>query len=209
MPEFTRRNPGIRVDVQQIPWTAAHEKLLTAFVGDALPDIAPIGNTWVPEFEAIGAIEALDARAAASPNVSGGDDFAGVWDTNVIGGRLYGIPWYVDTRVLFYRRDLLASAGFPTPPATWAAWRDAMQRIRSGSRNAQHAILLPTDEWAQPVILGLERGAELLKDGGRRGAFSEPAFREAAEFYVGLFRESLAPILSWSEIGNVYQEFDR
>jgi multiple sugar transport system substrate-binding protein len=209
LPEFERRNPGIRVEVQQIPWTAAHEKLLTAFVGDALPDIAPIGNTWVPEFEAIGAIEALDARAAASPNVSGRDDFAGVWDTNVIGGKLYGIPWYVDTRVLFYRRDLLASAGFPTPPATWAAWRDAMQRIRSGSRNAQHAILLPTDEWAQPVILGLERGAELLKDGGRRGAFSEPAFREAAEFYVGLFRESLAPILSLSEIGNVYQEFDR
>src|SRR5437764_15379527 len=35
IPEFTRRNPGIRVTVQQVPWTAAHEKLMTAFVGDA------------------------------------------------------------------------------------------------------------------------------------------------------------------------------
>jgi len=36
LPEFERRNPTIRVSVQQLPWTAAHEKLLTAFAGDAL-----------------------------------------------------------------------------------------------------------------------------------------------------------------------------
>lgn len=28
--DFERENPGVRVDVQQIPWSAAHEKLLTA-----------------------------------------------------------------------------------------------------------------------------------------------------------------------------------
>ena len=43
IPEFERRNPGIRVDLQQLPWTAAHEKLLTAFAGDALPDVP-----WLP-----------------------------------------------------------------------------------------------------------------------------------------------------------------
>ena len=68
LPDFERRNPGLRVDVQQIPWTAAHEKLLTAFVGDAMPDLAPIGNTWVPEFQEVGALEPLDGRAAASPH---------------------------------------------------------------------------------------------------------------------------------------------
>src|SRR6266702_3627598 len=50
MPAFERENPGIRVRVQQIPWTAAHEKLLTAYVGNATPDVAQLGNTWVPEF---------------------------------------------------------------------------------------------------------------------------------------------------------------
>src|SRR5262245_5993603 len=34
VPEFEKRHPEIRVEVQQIPWTAAHEKLLTAYVGD-------------------------------------------------------------------------------------------------------------------------------------------------------------------------------
>jgi multiple sugar transport system substrate-binding protein len=42
--------------VQQIPWTAAHEKLLTAYVGESTPDIAQMGNTWIPEFHAVRAL---------------------------------------------------------------------------------------------------------------------------------------------------------
>ena len=30
-PAFERANPGVRVEVQQLPWSAAHAKLLTAF----------------------------------------------------------------------------------------------------------------------------------------------------------------------------------
>jgi multiple sugar transport system substrate-binding protein len=209
IPEFTRRNPEVRVDVQQIPWTAAHEKLLTAFVGKSLPDLAPIGNTWVPEFQAIDALEPLDARAEAPPLRSGADDFSGIWETNVLAGTLYGIPWYVDTRVLFYRPDIFAAAGFPAPPENWSEWRRAMKAVRARSGNKRYGIFLPTDEWAQPALLGLERGSPLLKDGAARGAFSDPAFRSAAEFYVSLFRDSLSPVLSWSEVGNVYQEFGR
>src|SRR5216683_2250780 len=63
LPEFTRRT-GIAVDVQQIPWTAAHEKLLTAFVGEATPDLAQVGNTWVPEFVALDALVQLDSLVA-------------------------------------------------------------------------------------------------------------------------------------------------
>ena len=69
VPEFERQNPGISVRVQQIPWSAAHEKLLTAYVGDATPDIAMLGNTWVPEFVALDALEPLDARVAASTQI--------------------------------------------------------------------------------------------------------------------------------------------
>src|SRR6185369_7557120 len=45
LPEFERAHPGIHVEVQQIPWTAAHEKLLTAFVGRSTPDVSQLGNT--------------------------------------------------------------------------------------------------------------------------------------------------------------------
>jgi hypothetical protein len=64
--EFEREAPDIRVRTQQIPWTAAHEKLLTAFVGNATPDVAQLGNTWIAEFAAIHALEPLNTRVAAS-----------------------------------------------------------------------------------------------------------------------------------------------
>src|SRR5258707_6216870 len=66
IPEFERRNPGISVRVQSIPWTAAHEKLLTAYAGNSTPDVAQLGNTWIPEFTLLGALENLDTRIAAS-----------------------------------------------------------------------------------------------------------------------------------------------
>src|SRR6185503_10085049 len=59
MPAFEKSHPNIHVEVQQIPWTAAHEKLLTSYVGESTPDIAMLGNTWVPEFVALNSLEPL------------------------------------------------------------------------------------------------------------------------------------------------------
>src|SRR3954464_15805053 len=69
VPGFEREHPDIHVEVQQIPWTAAHEKLLTAYVGDATPDIAMLGNTWVPEFVALNALAPLDGYASRSKEI--------------------------------------------------------------------------------------------------------------------------------------------
>jgi multiple sugar transport system substrate-binding protein len=207
--DFEREHAGIRVEVQQIPWTAAHEKLLTAFVGRSTPDLAQLGNTWIAEFVALRALAALDERVAASTVVDPNDQFGGVWNTNILDGVLYGIPWYVDTRVLFYRSDLLAAAGIDVPPATWDAWRRAMAAVARGGKDPRYGILLPLNEWTQPVILGLQAGSPLLVEHATRGAFSQPAFRRAFQFYVDLFRDGLAPSVSNNEVANLYQEFAR
>lgn len=209
VPEFERRHPGIHVRVQRIPWTAAHEKLITAFVGDATPDVAQLGNTWIPEFVALGALAPLDSWAGRSRVVDRGDYFPGIWATNLIDSVLYGIPWYVDTRVLFYRTDLLAAAGYDSVPRTWAGWREAMQRMKQRMGPHQYPLLAPINEWAQPVILGLQAGAPLLRDGGRYGNFRDPRFRRAFAFYVGLFRDGLAPAVANTEVANLFQEFAR
>lgn len=202
--EYEALHPEHRVVVQQIPWTAAHEKLLTAFVGRATPDLAQLGNTWVSEFEALGALVPLDERVAASTTIDPVDHFAGIWDTNVIDGTLYGVPWYVDTRLLFYRSDLIAS-----PPTTWQEWRTVMTEVVAEGGGQRHGVLLPINEWAQPVILGLQAGATLLRDDDTRSAFGAPEFRRAFAFYVGLFRDGLAPPVSNNEVANLYQEFAR
>jgi multiple sugar transport system substrate-binding protein len=201
--EFERRNPTIHVQVQQIPWIAAHEKLLTAHVGESTPDIAQLGNTWISEFAALDALEPLGGRIDST------DYFPGIWATNVVDRTLYGVPWYVDTRVLFYRRDLLKEAGYDSMPNTWSDWREAMQRLRSHMGRGQYPILLPTNEWPQPVIFAMQAGSSLLDSTGTRGAFRQPSFRTGFEFYISLFRDGFAPVVSASEISNRYQEFER
>ncbi|HEX6059042.1 MAG TPA: sugar ABC transporter substrate-binding protein, partial [Gemmatimonadaceae bacterium] len=207
--DFERENPGIRVRVQQIPWTAAHEKLLTAHVGGATPDVAQLGNTWIPEFQALDALEPLDAWVARSDVVDPADYFRGIWQTNVVESVLYGVPWYVDTRVIFYRTDLLREAGYDAVPTTWAGWRTALERLRARAEPGAWPALLPTNEWALTAILGLQAGSPLLRDGGRYGAFSDSAFRRGFEYYIGLFRDSLAPPFADRQVSNIFQEFAR
>lgn len=209
LPEFERLHPGIRVEVQQIPWTAAHEKLLTAFAGGALPDLCQLGNTWLPEFAALNALAGLGARVAASRIVSAGDYFPGIWDTNIVGGRLYGIPWYVDTRLIFYRTDLLRKAGFAVPPRTWDEWARQLAAVKREAGPKRYAILLPLNESEPLLALALQEHARLLRDDGRWGGFSGPGFRRALEFYVEMFRKGWAPAVAGTEISNVWTEFGR
>jgi multiple sugar transport system substrate-binding protein len=58
-----------------------------------------------------------------------------------------------------------------------------------------------------PVILALQLGADLLRDGDRYGNFRSPAFRRAFDFYLGLFRRGLAVGVGDTQATNVYQDF--
>jgi multiple sugar transport system substrate-binding protein len=209
LPEFERTHPGIRVQVQQLPWSAAHEKLLTAIAGDATPDICQVGNTWIPEFVALNALQPMDSYVAGSPTVDRSDYFAGIWDTNVMSGKLYGVPWYVDTRLLFYRRDLLAQAGFSAPPASWPEWSLMLAEIKARAGPDRYAILLPLNEFEPLLMLALQQPEPLLREDGRWGNFESDGFRRALAFYLEMFRQGWAPPLTNSEVSNVWNEFGR
>ena len=209
LPEFQREHPDIRVRVQQIPLTAAHEKLLTAFAGGSLPDVTQIGNTWIPEFAALNALEPLDARAAQSHDIEASDYFPAVWATNRVDGVLYGIPWYVDTRLLFYRVDLLREAGFDAPPRDWSQWQAQMDAIRAKSDGRRWGALLPTNEYDQLLALALQEHVPLLREGGRYGNFESAGFKRALSFYVGLFKRGDVPAYTNIQVSNPWEEFGR
>jgi multiple sugar transport system substrate-binding protein len=209
LPEFERTHPGIRVEAQQLPWSAAHEKLLTAFAGDATPDVCQLGNTWIPEFAALKALEPLGERVAGSAVIDPADYFGGIWDTNVVGKTLQGVPWYVDTRLLFYRRDLLARAGVAAPPRSWEEWKGALAAVKNLVGADRYAILLPLNEYEPLVALALQQDEPLLRDGGRWGNFRSEGFRRALRFYVDVFRQGFAPPLTNADISNVWNEFGR
>lgn len=209
IPGFERENPGISVRIQQIPFTAAHEKLLTAFAGDSLPDMAQLGNSWLPEFAALGALSPLDARIKGTPAIDAADYFSGIWDSNIVDGRQYGVPWYVDTRLLFYRRDLLEQAGYDHPPRDWAEWRRQMIAIKKVAGPGKYAAFMPLNEYEPIIVLGLQQPGEMLRDGGRFGNFRGADFRRALGFYLRMMNDGLAPVVANTEISNVWDEFDR
>jgi multiple sugar transport system substrate-binding protein len=207
--EFEHENPGIRVDLQTLPWTGAHQKLLTAFAGGSTPDVCQLGNTWIAELTTLGALMPLESMIEASGVVKPQDYFPGIWETNRVDGRLYGVPWYVDTRLLFYRRDLLAQAGFDHPPRDWAEWSRQLAAIKAMVGPERYAVLLPLNEFEQLLSLGLQQGEPLLRAGGRYGNFESPGFKKALRFYVDMFRLGWAPLKANTQISNVWAEFGR
>ena len=126
--------------VQQLPWTAAHEKLLTAFAGDAMPDVCQLGNTWIPEFAALDALEPLDERVAASAVIDRATTSPGIWDTNVVDGAA--------VRRALVRRH--APAVLPPRPARArrlrrrrrATWARMDARARRGQARRRTAIAM-------------------------------------------------------------------
>jgi ABC-type sugar transport system permease subunit/ABC-type glycerol-3-phosphate transport system substrate-binding protein len=200
--KFEKLNPGVTVETQAIPWDAAHAKLLTAVVGGIPPDICQMGTTWMAEFVAMDALAPLDERAAQSTTARPDGFFKGPLQTGIINGSLYGIPWYVDTRVLFYRKDLLAEVGFKEPPKTWEELQTAARRLSArkspdGRRN--YGISLGSRGWPELLMAVWQNGADPLVP-------SSPEFQEAMNYYLSFFRENLTPTKEAADV-NVFHAF--
>jgi len=69
-----------------------------------------------------------------------GEDSKELLDATVkndtVDGRLVGMPFFVETGVLYYRTDLLAQYGYKHPPETWDELEQMAARIQKGERAA-------------------------------------------------------------------------
>jgi multiple sugar transport system substrate-binding protein len=207
VPEFEKKNPGIKVKVQMIPWTAAQEKLITAYASDNAPDVFQLGNTWIPQFAALNAIEELSTYIANSNNIKKENYYEGIWQTNVLDDKVYGIPWYIETRLLFYRPDVLAAVGYNNPPKTWDELLDCSRKIkRYFGQEEKYPIYIPTNEWVPFIVFGLQAGSTLLKENDSYGNFSGKEFRTGFEYLMKYYEENLTPA-GISQVPNIYQAF--
>jgi multiple sugar transport system substrate-binding protein len=145
--------------------------------------------------------------ASASREIALDDYFPGILDSNRVEGHLYGIPWYIDTRLLYYRRDLLRQAGFDAPPTSWAEWEQMLGAIKQMVGPDRYSVLLPLNEFEPLLVLSLQQPSELLRDGGRYGNFRSADFHRTLEFYASMFRRGWAPKMTNTQISNVWDEF--
>lgn len=202
LPAF-RAASGLSVEVQALPWTGAHEKLLTGFAGNSLPDVMMLNSAWLPELTLIGAVAPPPAR---SPLLA--DQVAGAVASVEVAGRAMAVPWTADSWVQFYRRDLLAAADYAAPPLGWSEWMQMARAIKR--RRPDRFATLHLLDWPEPLFaFAAQQRTPFLRDHATRGNFSSDAFRAALGFYKGIFDERLAPVTTGAEAGDTYVAWRR
>ncbi|MGH3749292.1 MAG: extracellular solute-binding protein, partial [Micromonosporaceae bacterium] len=185
---FMEENPDAKVKVTPIPWDSAHDKISTAIAGGQTPDAALIGTTWMGEFAAT---KGLDPTPPGL--VKSGDFFDGAWDTTVVDGTSYGIPWYVETRLLYVNKDVAEKAGVTEAPKNWDELKAAIEAFQSKGDAKWGAYLQPGREgsWQTVLPFAWQNGGNVLS--GDDFAFDTPEMIEAYEYYQSFFTDGLTP----------------
>lgn len=127
---FMEENPDIAVEVTTIPYPEYQQRLLTAVQGGNAPDIATLDQIWVGAFAQAGAIMDMTDNAAAS-GLNRDQFFGGAWDSAVVDGALYGMPFNVDVwQFSFFNNALFEEAGIdPASISTFEGLRAAAEAL--------------------------------------------------------------------------------
>ena len=182
--QFQSENPGLKVKVTPIAQDAAHDKYLTSIAGAKTPDVGHVGTTWNAEFAKAGALEEVPS------SIDKAKFFPSAQSTTEIDGKRLGVPWYVETRVLYYRTDIAKKAGITEAPKDWDELK-AMAKAMKEQGGAKYGIGLSTNNWQEWLPFVWQNGGEAYADG--KFAFDSPEATEATTFYKSFFDEGLAP----------------
>ncbi|TDD70993.1 extracellular solute-binding protein [Jiangella aurantiaca] len=183
--DFEEANPDATVEVTPVPWEGAHDRIATAIAAGETPDVSLIGTTWMGEFAQTGGLEPTPTDLFDE-----NDFFPGPWASTVVDGTSYGVPWYVETRALFYRTDLAEAAGLE-PPQTWDDLKAFAQGLQQAG--AQQGIYLQPGQsgsWQTFMPFAWQNGATLTD--GDAYTLDSPEMTEALEYYTSYFTEGLS-----------------
>lgn len=180
---FEEANPGVTVEVTAIPWDAAYSKFQTAIAAGNTPDIAMVGSTWMADF--------ADAFQTVPTDLDTSGTFPGTRESTMIDGRAAGVPWYVDTRVLYYRTDIAAAAGWNEAPTTWDELKQMAADIQSKG-GADYGLRLPAgnDSFQGNLWMPWSNGVEV--EDGSKWTLDSPGAVEAFEYYQSFYTEGIA-----------------
>ncbi len=147
IPQFESENPGIKVNAVSHEWAELHDKVLVSATSNSLPDVARCDIAWLPEFQKMGVLVALDE---AMPNFA--DVSANLLDsalsTAKIGGHYYGLPLNTNSKILFYNKAMLDAAGVAVP-TTMDEWVAAVTKLSGTNANGQQVW-----GWDEPGLSG-------------------------------------------------------
>ncbi|MGI8911869.1 MAG: extracellular solute-binding protein [Rubrobacteraceae bacterium] len=82
---------------------------------------------------------------------------------------MYGVPWFTDAGMLYYRRDLLEKSSFSEPPTTWEELREQATRV-TGESAVEDGSVFQGAQYEGGTVNGLEyiwtAGGDVLDQDG-------------------------------------------
>lgn len=124
---FNQSHPGIAANVDFVPYAGLRDRILLSQGSEGAYDVVLIDVIWLAEFVKRDLIIDVTDRVDASLR---SQVFDGAWKTADLNGRLYGFPWLVDAKFLYYNKKMLSAAGFSAPPKTWDQFNSQAQALK-------------------------------------------------------------------------------
>lgn len=198
---FEEENPDVEIQVTPVPWDSAQNKYQTAVAGNTTPDIGMLGSDWMPAFGS--------ALLPTPSEIDTSDIFPVALETTDLGGTHYGVPWYVETRALFYRTDLMEQAGFTEFPTDWEGFKALAKGYQTGA-GAEYGVTLPSGGW-NSFIGNLpfmwSNGGEIIDAEQTEWTIDTPENAEALDYIRSFFDEGIADPNPDNESGSQVSRF--
>ncbi|PJJ61902.1 extracellular solute-binding protein [Compostimonas suwonensis] len=168
---FEADHPGSTLTIEEQSWTGLVDKLTTNLSGSDSPDVVEVGNTQAAAFTSSGAFLDLTDEYEEL----GGDDLLpGFVEAGSYDGSFFAAPYYSGSRVVFYKKDLLANAGLsvPTTLDEYIANGEALAAANPGVSG----VYFPGQDWYNALPYIWENGGEIaVQDGDTwTSSFSTP-----------------------------------
>jgi len=211
VPQFEAMHPGVKVEVEWIPWTGYVDVYTVRHAGGMLGDVIYFGSSLLGQFVSAGLIRNIDEYVRDWEDLA--DFVPSALEDVKINGQFYALPGRLDVRTLVYNRSYFEEAGLDkdTPPKTWDDLRNAARRTVKYN-NEGNITRQGFDVHADFVhVLGFvyQAGGDYISHDGKAMIATDESI-EAIEFLNDLIhvdRVALPTNGSW-RLGNVAMMMD-
>jgi multiple sugar transport system substrate-binding protein len=183
---FNQSQNDFTVQIEYVPQAQARQKLISSITGGNPPDLAQAWDNWIGQFNGMGAVEDITARAKAWKHYA--DVAPTAWQTVTIDGKITSLPLAVTLDGLYYRTDRLKELGLKEPSPDWS-WDDFLALAKAftkADKNQYGFGMRGSGTWAllYPSEFCYANGAEVLKDG--KVVINSQAAIDALSWYLDL-----------------------
>jgi multiple sugar transport system substrate-binding protein len=192
---FNERHPdGPRAEVRMMPEDTDQYfgQLRTQFQAGS-SDISVIAGDviWPSQLAEPGWIADLSERFTPALRK---DFLPGTVEAMLYKDRIWGVPWFTDSGLLYYRADVLEAAGFSEPPATWGELSEMAAKAKRDGR-VKDGFVFTGARYEGGTVLGTEfirtSGGDVLD--GQEVVIGRPEAVRGLEIQRSLVDDGIAP----------------